>query len=213
MRQRRWVASEGYPKDILLLPQAHAWICRCTFLHEHGWYTHVHVYICKDIRQGGRHMTEDNAVTKYRTWVNEHTVGLLYTSQCKSVEKHRKRFAVLGSSFKELSPHSAGTLFYVLDAPLSLIFVLDAPLSLIFGQYFKNLPEARQIRQGGERGIKTSSCLLFIFFQVGLWCFPVLLQRSLRTWVAPPQCTPLIHQTLRNIFWKPLLGLGVSYRI
>lgn len=130
-------------------------------------YTHVRVYICKDIRQGGRHMTEDNAVTKCRTWVNEHTVGLLYTSQCKSVEKHRKRFAVLGSSFKELSPSQCWH-------PLGHTFVLDAPLSLIFGQYFKNLPEARQIRQGGEWGIKTSSCLLFIFFQVGLWCFPVL---------------------------------------
>lgn len=23
-------------------------------------YTHVHVYLCKDIRQGGRHMIEDN---------------------------------------------------------------------------------------------------------------------------------------------------------
>lgn len=29
-------------------------------------YTHVLVYLCKDLRQGGRHMAEDNAVTKCR---------------------------------------------------------------------------------------------------------------------------------------------------
>lgn len=172
-----WGIPQGYPL-------ASTGSCRCTHTHTNmNEYTHVHVYICKDIRQGGRHMTEDNAVTKCRTWVNEHTVGLLYTSQCKSVEKHRKRFAVLGSSLsKELSPSQCWH-------PLGHTYVLDAPLSLIFGQYFKNLPEARQIRQGGEWGIKTSSCLLFIFSQVGLWCFPILPPEKSRNMSG----TPSVH--------------------
>lgn len=160
-------------------------------------YTHVRVYICKDIRQGGRYMTEDNGVTKCRTWVNEHTVGLLYTSQCKSIEKHRKRFAVLGSNFKELSPSQCWH-------PLGHTYVPDAPLSLIFGQHFKNLSEARQIRQGGERGIKTSSCLLFIFFQVGLWCFPVLPPEKSRNMSGTPSVhTPHSPDTNKHFLEAP----------